>query len=963
MGKVRVYEIARELGLDNKELVTKIKAMGILVNNHMSALESEDVTRIKRQFNREKQVSTEDQWIGESLFVRKAAKKPAETTVVEPAPQPPPAPPVVVAPPAALPPVVTALPKPAPPPDKPKPEPAPVEPPPAPPVVVKAAPVVLPKLKEPTPTAKPQQPQQPVAEQVAPPPAPKPAEKDLVLPTLSPVTPPPPKKTEPPKPVVVETPAPKAPAMPAGPVITLQPPKDPPAAVQPAPPAPAPAPTVIPNVVSLGSVIQLAPPAPAPARKAMVEVLPGASTQKTAVDAARPQPYNDENRQQNNKQKFDKRQGNKPNQPAQPQQDFRAQKPGPNRGAPMPQPTYEPGRPQFQQPGKNNRRPNPHDKRGSVSSTPAKPSAPITAPMSAAKKVIRISDTIVVSELAKAIGVKAIDIIKKLISMGMMVTLTQSIDYETAAIVAAEFGWEVQNTALNVSDILSHEEERAEDIVTRPPVVTIMGHVDHGKTTLLDALRKTNVAGGEAGGITQHIGAYKVKTERGVVVFLDTPGHEAFTQMRARGAEVTDVVVLVVAADDGVKPQTIEAIRHAQAAKVPIIVAINKIDKPGADPSRVKTELMNYNIISEEFGGDSIMVPVSAKQGKNLDLLLENILIQSEVLDLKANPSLRASGVVIEARLDKGRGPIATVIVKQGTLRAGDAIVSGEVHGRIRNLNDDRGKPVEAAGPAIPVEVVGLSGVPKAGDTFNVAEDEATAKQAAAHVERQNRQRDLVRKKKDFVIPVAGEEQAKVYPVVIKGDVQGSVEAVKKSLEDLSTDKVKVNVVLAGVGGITETDVNLAITAKAVIIGFNVRTAGKSSQLAEQEGIEIRYYNIIYEAVEETKKAMTGVLEPKFIEKMIGRAEVREIFHIRKVGTIAGCRVTDGKMLRSTPIRLIRDSVEILVGRISSMRHKENDIREIAQGNECGIGIENFNDVKVGDVIECFEKEQVAATL
>jgi translation initiation factor IF-2 len=592
---------------------------------------------------------------------------------------------------------------------------------------------------------------------------------------------------------------------------------------------------------------------------------------------------------------------------------------------------------------------------------------PIAAPMSQAKKVIRITDTIVVSELSKAIGVKAIDVIKKLISMGMMVTLTQSIDYDTAALVASEFGWEVQNAALNVIDMLPAEEQDLDDVVFRPPIVTIMGHVDHGKTTLLDSLRKANVAAGEAGGITQHIGAYQVKTDRGVVVFLDTPGHEAFTKMRARGAEVTDVVVLVVAADDGVKPQTIEAIRHAKAAKVPIIVAINKIDKPGADPTRVKTELMTYDIVSEEFGGDSIMVPVSAKKGEGLDLLLENIIIQSEILELKANPKVRASGVVIESRLDKGRGPIATVIVKQGTLRAGDSIVSGEEYGRVRNLFDDRGKLVDAATPSIPVEIVGFSGVPKAGDAFNVTEDEATAKRVAEHVERINRNTDMIQRGKQrrdgMIIPVAGEEVAKAYPIIIKGDVQGSVEAVKKSLEDLSTDKVKVNVVLAGVGGITESDINLAITSKAVVIGFNVRTAGKSAQLAEQEGVEIRYYNIIYNALEETKKAMTGVLEPKFIEKMVGRAEVRALFQIPKIGTIAGCLVTDGKMMRSAPVRILRDNVEIYISRMSSMRHVKNDIREIAQGNECGIGIENYNDLKIGDVFECFEKELVAATL
>jgi translation initiation factor IF-2 len=598
---------------------------------------------------------------------------------------------------------------------------------------------------------------------------------------------------------------------------------------------------------------------------------------------------------------------------------------------------------------------------------PMKPLPAPTPQMRQEKKVVRIAETIVLAELAKAMGIKATELIMKLLTMGMRVTINQSLDYETASLLANEFGWEIQNTTLSMDEMLNIEEDLNTDQVPRPPVVTIMGHVDHGKTTLLDALRKANVAAGEAGGITQHIGAYQVATERGVVVFLDTPGHEAFTKMRARGATVTDVVVLVVAADDGVKPQTVEAIQHAKAAKVPIVVAINKIDKPGADPSRVKTDLLAHGIVGEEYGGETMMVEVSAKQRKNLTALLDTILLQSEVLELKANRTVRAEGVVIESRLDRGRGPVATLLVQKGVICVGDAIVSGRQYGRVRALYNDRGKPVDEAGPSIPVEVLGMSGVPNAGDTLHVVEDEATARRVAEYFDRQARLADLAAENKRRsippVMPTGEEDELKTYNVILKADVQGSLEAIRGALENLSTPKVKLNIVLAGVGGITESDVNLASTTTAAIIGFNVRTAGKSAQLAEQVGVTIFYHSVIYDAVEDTKKAMLGRLEPKFIERTVGRAEVRQLFHVPKIGTIAGCFVLDGKLNRNVQLRLVRDSVKVYEGRIGSLRRHKDDVREVTQGYECGIGIENFNDLKIGDIIEGFESEKVMPTL
>ncbi|MHB8421013.1 MAG: translation initiation factor IF-2 [Myxococcales bacterium] len=589
----------------------------------------------------------------------------------------------------------------------------------------------------------------------------------------------------------------------------------------------------------------------------------------------------------------------------------------------------------------------------------------ITTPK-ASKRVVKVEETISVGELAKAMGIKAGDLIRKLMANGVTATINHPLDVETAQVLAADYQYEVQNTGFEIQDFIEEGEDAAEDLQTRPPVVTIMGHVDHGKTSLLDAIRQTNVAGGEAGGITQHIGAYQVQTPKGPITFLDTPGHEAFTAMRARGAQATDLVVLVVAADDGVMPQTVEAINHARAAEVPILVAINKIDKPGADLTKVKNALMAHNLVDESLGGDTIMVPVSAKTKQGLDHLLEMIALQSEVLELTANPDKPASGVIIEAKLDKGRGPVATVLVQDGTLRAGDAVVTGTHYGKVRVLISDRGAKVDAIGPGCPAELLGLSGVPVAGDGFNAVEDEKSAKEIADHRALKARQIELGKSAKatleDLFQQVARGE-AKELKLIVKADVQGSVEAVADALKKLATKKVEVNVLHQAVGGISESDVMLAATSGAVIVGFNVRPEAKGAEIAAQQGVEIKLYTIIYEAVDDVRKAMEGLLEPTRREKLLGRAEVRNLFTVPKMGTIAGVAVTEGKINRSAFVRLIRDNVPLFTGKVGSLRRFKDDVREVQSGFECGVGLENYHDIKPGDVLEAFEVEEIRQSL
>ena len=589
----------------------------------------------------------------------------------------------------------------------------------------------------------------------------------------------------------------------------------------------------------------------------------------------------------------------------------------------------------------------------------------------AIKRIIRISDSITVGDLAKRMGVKANALIAELMRQGSMVTINHPLDYESAAILASEFNHEVENVAFDEETILEVEPQKeavdnAEDLVIRPPIVTIMGHVDHGKTSLLDAIRAANVTAGEAGGITQHIGAYDVELEGQKITFLDTPGHEAFTAMRARGAGVTDIVIIVVAADDGVMPQTKEAISHSKAAGVPIIIAVNKIDKPDANPERVKQELTEYELVPEEWGGDTIFVEVSAKQKTNLDTLLEMILLQAEVLELKANPNKRAKGSIVEARLDKGRGPIATVLVQDGTLKIGDAIVAGLHFGRVRSMTTATGQQVKEAGPAFPVEVTGLGGVPNAGDAFHAVETEKAAKDVSQHRQSKQREIDLSRSSKvslDQLFEKMQTGDVEELSVIVKADVQGSVEAVRDALEKLSTDACRLNVIHTGVGGISESDVTLATASNAIVLGFNVRPETKAKTLAEAEKVDIRLYSVIYDAVNDIRDAMEGLLAPTIKEKELGRVEVRDTFHVSRVGTIAGCFVIDGKIVRNAQARLVRDNVVVWKGKLSSLKRFKDDVKEVGNGYECGIGLERYNDIKVGDVIEVFELEEVKTSL
>jgi translation initiation factor IF-2 len=591
---------------------------------------------------------------------------------------------------------------------------------------------------------------------------------------------------------------------------------------------------------------------------------------------------------------------------------------------------------------------------------------PGTVPPKAGKKKFAIYETIQVGELAKRMSVKVGDVIMRLMGLGAMVTANQSIDHDIAALVASEFGYEVERKSV-AEDLVHMEEIEGGELVLRPPVVTVMGHVDHGKTSLLDAIRHADVVSGEAGGITQHIGAYHVTLPSGnEVVFLDTPGHEAFTAMRSRGAKVTDIVILVVAADDGVMAQTREAIDHSRAAGVPIIVAINKIDKPGANPDRVKAELAELGLVPEDWGGDTIFVNISAKQKIGIEELLEMLAVQAEVMELKADPDRSARGHVVEAQLDKGRGPVATLLVSEGTLRPGDALVCGLYYGRVRAMMNDKGGQITAARPSMPVEIQGLSGVPEAGNEFTVLPDEKKAREVAEYRQRKAREAELVKSSKislENVFERLKEQELKELNIILKTDVQGSIEALSDALQKLSTQDIKVNVVRSGIGAIAESDVLLASASDAIVIGFNVRPSPQAKALAEQEQVEIRFYDVIYHALDEIKSAMVGLLEPVYEERTLGRAEVRDTFNVPKVGTVAGCHVQDGLIKRGAQARLLRDNVVVYTGKIASLRRFKEDVREVQAGYECGIGLERFNDVKVGDVIEAYKMEEVAPVL
>ncbi|MGO9378345.1 MAG: translation initiation factor IF-2 [Dissulfurispiraceae bacterium] len=594
---------------------------------------------------------------------------------------------------------------------------------------------------------------------------------------------------------------------------------------------------------------------------------------------------------------------------------------------------------------------------------PVAPS-PITAPR---RKSIKLQEGTTVKEFSDAIGHKIPEVIKKFMEMGYMPTINQPVETDAAMLIADYFGVKIEFASAEQLDVVDEVVEEQDKLIHRPPVVTIMGHVDHGKTSLLDAIRETKVTETEAGGITQHIGAYKVSLQGKDIAFLDTPGHEAFTALRARGAKVTDIVVLVVAADDGVMPQTIEAIDHAKAANVPIVVAVNKIDKPEANLQRVRQELAEHGVVSEEWGGQNIFVEVSAKKRIGIERLLEMILLQSEVMELKANPNRPARGTIIEAKLDRGRGPVATVLIQSGTLKAGDAFVAGGASGKVRALIDDTGKKIQKAGPSTPVEVIGFAEVPTSGDIFTGVEDERKARQIALIRLQKQKSSDVIKHPKltlDELYAKIKEGQIRDLNIVLKGDVQGSVEAIKSAFEGITHQEVKVNVIHASVGGINESDVMLAAASNAIIIGFNVRPETKAAQLAEKEGVDIRLYNIIYEAIENVKKALEGMLEPTIKEKVMGRAEVRQTYSVSRVGTIAGCYVIDGVIMRASDgVRVIRDNIVVYQGKIASLKRFKEDAREVATGYECGITIENFNDLKNGDILENFVIEKIAAKL
>ncbi|KFI31130.1 translation initiation factor IF-2 [Haematobacter massiliensis] len=582
---------------------------------------------------------------------------------------------------------------------------------------------------------------------------------------------------------------------------------------------------------------------------------------------------------------------------------------------------------------------------------------------------VQLPETIVVQELANRMAERAADVVKALMKMGMMVSMNQTLDADTAELIIEEFGHNaVRVSDADVEQVIYTVEDKAEDLEPRPPIVTIMGHVDHGKTSLLDALRKTSVVSGEAGGITQHIGAYQVRTESGALLtFLDTPGHAAFTSMRARGAQVTDIVVLVVAADDAVMPQTVEALNHARAAGVPMIVAINKIDKPSANPNKVRTDLLQHEVVVEEMGGDVLDVEVSALTGKGLDTLLENIALQAEILDLKANPNRSAMGAVIEAKLDVGRGPVATVLVQNGTLKRGDIFVVGEQWGKVRALINDKGERVDEAGPSVPVEVLGLNGTPEAGDVLNVVETEAQAREIADYREQAAKDKraaaGAATTLEQLMAKAKADKNVAELPVVVKSDVQGSAEAITQALEKVGNDEVRVRVLHSGVGAITESDIGLAEASGAPVIGFNVRANAPARAAANQKGVEIRYYSVIYDLVDDVKAAASGLLKAEVREHFIGYAEIREVFKVSNVGKVAGCLVTEGVARRSAGVRLLRDNVVIHEGTLKTLKRFKDEVKEVISGQECGMAFENYDDIRAGDIIEIFEREEVERTL
>jgi len=916
-GKVRVYEVAKQLNLDPKQVVGLFQAIGIAdVRNHMSSVELEAVERVKRHLEKQRTHDVVEERIRTDgrVVKRRAIAKPGGPTE-----------PVSSVRQAAAPSARTLEDQPSQPETNGHPETAAAG-------DVESARMAVPQERK---SAK-------AIEPAAA--APRERASSRKLPAVEP----PPSRVEPPP--VSERPTDDAAAA-ASPAVAFEPPLAPPSAPPVAgPPADAEpsTPAASPDAQEPRAARPSSPP------KTGVEYWtgrPGVPMPTASASTAVRTP------------------STQPNMPRRVQYDPRAGAVGgPSVRRDVRAPGQQPGRPMMGRStgGAGGRRP-----MGNFQ--PRKPSMVSTQEMSAHKKVIRIESDITLQTMAQRMSLKATELLMKLLSMGMSnVHINTTLDADTAKILASEFGWEVEDVSKSEAQTIAEargEEEAApaepEPAETRPPVVTVMGHVDHGKTSLLDKIRKANVAEGEAGGITQHIGAYKVETKRGTIVFLDTPGHEAFTQMRARGASVTDIVILVVAADDGVMPQTKEAIAHAKAANVPIIVAVNKIDKPQADVERVKRELGEFGLVPEEWGGETLFVPVSAVTGEGIDKLLESVQLQSELLELTANASRAASGTVLEALLDRGRGPVARVLVQDGTLRVGDFVLAGAGFGKVRAMTNEHGKQLNEAGPATPVEILGLNEVPNAGDRMDAVRDSKKAQEIA-----ESRKGKMAKSLIPATAKVSLEELSKRIAesdqqelrVIIKGDVQGSVEALADALAKLSGEKVRLAIIHAAVGAITEGDVNLAIAARAIIIGFNVRPAGKASTLAEEAKIEIRLYSIIYDTLQDVRNAMEGLLPPTLVEKQHGKAEIRQIFKVKGIA-VAGCYVTEGKVVRSAKLRLLRDSVVVWDGKISSLKRFKDDAREVPEGMECGISLENFNDLKEKDILECYEVEEIKQKL
>ncbi len=938
--RVRVYELAKELGVPNRDLLERIRGLGLEVANHMSHLEAAEVDRVRRSLSRERHESLVEERLTDTVIRRRSKVAPAPAAAAPVAAPRPPAAPAAQASPSAS----KEAPAPAPRPS------AVVEP----PARQQRDHKETSEAKETKGAEEAKEKEQPraavasesrrVVVEMTPPPRSEPARPSVpASPSVSvraaaPDTAPRDRSA---------TPAEAPPSPPAAGEAGSSVPAAQPASTASAPPSIPPESPAAPRAASLAASAASAAFASQPLRQIVQPVVTGsAATGQFIQLPGRPVPGVPKIEIKDRDEEL-RRMGRAPV--------------GRDRfGRPLPgggQPGQRPGQPGPWAPKKKVAAAGKKSKKTEIT-TPAEH-----------KRVVRMGDTIQVSDFAQKMGIKGKEIIKRLWALGMMgVNINHDIDHDTATLIANEFGYQIESTAFREDQVLaeSQAEEAPEDLVPRAPVVTIMGHVDHGKTSLLDAIRKANVAAGEAGGITQHIGAYKVHSDRGDVVFLDTPGHEAFTAMRARGAQMTDIVVLVVAADDGPMPQTIEAINHAKEAKVPILVAVNKIDKPGANPDLIRNKLAEYQLVSEEWGGDTIFVNVSAKTKQGVDKLLEMLALQAEVLELKANPKRAAKGHVVEARLDRSRGPISTLLVEEGTLRIGDLVVAGEMSGKIRAMLNDKGQNITEAPPSTPVELLGLDGVPDAGEIFNVVTDEKDAKTLVEHRREARKRKENTgpaRVSLENILDKIKVGEVKEVKIVLKADVQGSAEAVASSLSNLSTPEVRVNVISSGVGGITESDVSLAKASSAIIIGFNVRPTGKTQPLAEQEGVEIKLYQVIYEAIDDVKKAMLGMLAPVLREKVVGRVEIRKIFNIPKAGTIAGSFVTEGKVARKSQVRLVRDSVVVFTGRIGSLRRMKDDASEVTAGYECGLTIEGYNDLREGDTIEVFEIESIAPTL